>query len=189
VYRLEKSGMENIPDKGPALLVCNHVSYADPLIISASCHRPTRFVMDHQIFKMPLLNGLFRDYKAIPIAPAKSDPALLEAAFQSVAKELAAGELVCIFPEGGLTPNGELQAFRDGAVRIAAANSVPVVPMALRGLWNSSFSRKYATLMSAVLHARPLRKVGLAVGRPIAPAEVSLARLQKEVSVLRGGQN
>lgn len=186
VYRLEKHGTENIPDKGPALLVCNHVSYADPLIISASCHRPIRFVMDHQIFKMPLLNGLFRDYKAIPIASAKHDPALLEAAFQSVAKELAAGELVCIFPEGSLTADGEMQAFRDGAVRIATANSVPVVPMALRGLWNSSFSRKYTTLMSAILHARPLRKVGLVVGPSISPSTVTAERLQMEVKTLRG---
>jgi 1-acyl-sn-glycerol-3-phosphate acyltransferase len=186
IYRLKKQGVQNIPESGPALLVCNHVSFADALIISASCPRPIRFVMDHQIFNTPVLNKIFRDIRVIPIASAKHDSAILEAAFKSIAAELDAGELVCIFPEGGLTKTGDLQTFRDGAVRIVAANPVPVVPMALHGMWHSVFSRQYKSLWATLLHIRPFKRVGLAVGPAIDPALVSADRLLQEVSRLRG---
>jgi len=188
VYRLKKQGVQNIPDTGPALLVCNHVSFADALIISASCPRPIRFVMDHQIFNIPLLNKVFRDIKVIPIASAKHDPAILEAAFKSIAEELAAGELVCIFPEGALTKTGDLQTFRDGAVRIVSSTPVPVIPMALHGMWSSVFSRQYKSMWEMLVHLRLFKKVGLAVGEVVAPGEVSVERLLSDVSQLRGDQ-
>jgi 1-acyl-sn-glycerol-3-phosphate acyltransferase len=100
VYRLEKRGLENIPEEGPAVLACNHVSFVDPLVILAASPRPIRFVMDHRIFKIPVLSFVFRTGKAIPIAPAKEDEALMNAAFDRVAEALAEGELVGIFPEG-----------------------------------------------------------------------------------------
>lgn len=186
VYRVQKKDLDNLPDSGPALLVCNHVSYADALIISACCPRPIRFVMDHQIFKTPALNRIFRDIKVIPIASAKSDPAVLEAAFRSISEELAAGELVCIFPEGGLTRTGEFQPFREGAVRIVAANPVPVIPMALQGMWHSVFSRQYKSVWAALAHVRLFKRVGFAVGQPLAPEQVTVERLAADVARLRG---
>ena len=73
VYRLEKKGVDNIPEEGAAVLVCNHVSFVDPLVILAASPRPIRFVMDHRIFRTPVLSFVFRTGKAIPIAPAKED--------------------------------------------------------------------------------------------------------------------
>ncbi|MGH8699138.1 MAG: 1-acyl-sn-glycerol-3-phosphate acyltransferase, partial [Burkholderiales bacterium] len=141
VYRLEKSGLDHIPERGAALLVCNHVSFVDAIVIMAACRRPIRFVMDHRIFKTPVLSFVFRTGGAIPIAARKENPEMMERAFAEVAAALRAGQLVGIFPEGRLTDSGEIQPFRPGIQRIIDETPVPVVPMALRGLWGSSFSR------------------------------------------------
>ena len=74
VYRVEKSGLENIPEEGPAVLVCNHVSFVDAVVIMAASPRPIRFVMDHHIYRTPVLNFIFRTGGAIPIASAKESP-------------------------------------------------------------------------------------------------------------------
>ena len=186
VYQLEQRGVQHIPDDGPAVLVCNHVSFVDPIVISAACRRPIRFVMDHRIFRMPLVNIIFRHMRAIPIAPAKEDPAMMEAAFAEVERALAAGELVGIFPEGRITDCGEMNVFRPGIGRILAASPVPVVPMALRGLWGGFFSRHGGKAMSWRSHLRPFAKIALHVGEPIAPTDATPERLQTQVAALRG---
>jgi 1-acyl-sn-glycerol-3-phosphate acyltransferase len=83
------------------VLVCNHVSFVDPIVIAAASRRPIRFVMDYRIYRTPLISFVFRHMHAIPIAPARDDAAMMEAAFEEVAKALEAGELVAIFPKGG----------------------------------------------------------------------------------------
>jgi 1-acyl-sn-glycerol-3-phosphate acyltransferase len=186
VYRLEKSGLEKIPDEGPALIVCNHVSFVDALVIAAACPRPIRFVMDHRIFKLPVLSFVFRTSRAIPIAPAKEDPAMMERAFADVAKALKEGDLVAIFPEGRITDTGELYPFRPGITRILKATPVPVVPMALRGLWGSFFSRKGGAAMSKPLRFVPFRKIALAVNAPVPPSAAAPEALQANVLALRG---
>ena len=148
VYRLEKAGLDSIPESGPAIVVCNHVSFVDPLVIMAGCPRPIRFLMDYRIFKTPIMSFVFREGRAIPIAPAKEDPVLMEKAFDEVEKALAAGELIGIFPEGRITDSGEMNPFRPGISRILERSPVPVVPLALRGLWGSFFSRKGGPAMS-----------------------------------------
>ena len=140
-YRVDKEGLERIPAEGPCVIVCNHVSFVDAIVIAACVRRPIRFVMDHRIFRVPLLNFIFRTMDAIPIAPAKEDAAVKETAFVSAAAALREGEIVCIFPEGKLTDNGEMYPFRSGIERMVKDTPVPVVPMALRGLWGSFFSR------------------------------------------------
>ena len=149
VYRLEKAGLERIPDDGPAILVCNHVSYVDALVISAACRRPIRWVMDHRIFAVPLLSFFFRTVRAIPIAPAREDARLLERAYNDIAGALADGELVGIFPEGRLTANGEMGDFRSGIRQALDRTPVPVVPMALSGLWQSLFARNPGKVQEA----------------------------------------
>src|SRR6185436_4135570 len=144
VYRLEKSGLERIPDDGPAILVCNHVSFVDALVISAACRRPIRWVMDHRIFAVPLLSFFFRTVRAIPIAPAREDARLLERAYDDITAALDAGELVGLFPEGRLTTDGEMGVFRPGISQALGRTPVPVVPMALSGLWQSLFARNPA---------------------------------------------
>ena len=186
VYRLEKSGLERIPESGPALLVCNHVSFVDALVISAGCPRPIRFVMDHRIFGTPVMSFVFRHSRAIPIAPAKEDAALMERAFDEISRALEAGDLVGVFPEGRITDTGDMSPFRPGVSRILERNPVPVVPLALRGLWGSFFSRMGGSAMSNLRHLRPFAKIGLVAGDPVAPAEASPQRLQELVAGLRG---
>ena len=186
VYRVEKSGLENIPEEGPVLLVCNHVSFVDALVIMAACRRPVRFVMDHRIFGLPVLNFVFRTGRAIPIASAKESPETLERAYDAIAAALAAGDLVCIFPEGRITDTGEINPFRGGIARILERTPVPVVPMALRGLWGSFFSRKGGAAMAWRSRLRPFAKIGLVAAAPWAPASVTPEALQGEVLALRG---
>jgi len=185
IYRLKTRGTQNIPAQGPALLICNHVGFADALVISAASPRPVRFIMEASIFRIPVLSAIFRGMKAIPVAPAKEDPEVYERAFQIVAKELHDGQLVCIFPEGRLTSDGEIGEFRAGMMRILKETPVPVVPLALTGLWDSMFSRKYGQ----VWRRWPRRfwpKIGLRVGAPILPERASLQTLREAVVTLRG---
>jgi hypothetical protein len=186
VYRLRKAGLENVPDEGSALIVCNHVSFVDALVIAAACRRPIRFVMDHRIFRLPVLSFVFRTSRAIPIAPAREDPAMMERAFAEVAQALRDGDLVAIFPEGRITDTGELYPFRPGIRRILDATPVPVVPMALKGLWGSFFSRKDGAAMSKPWRFVPFRRIGLAVGAPMPAAQANPEGLQANVLALRG---
>lgn len=186
VYRLDKTGLERIPEHGPAVIVCNHVSFVDALVIAAACPRPIRFVMDHNIFKLPVLSFVFRTGRAIPIAPAREDPEMTKRAFETVAEALRDGDLVGIFPEGRITDTGEFYPFKNGISRILEQTPVPVVPMALRGLWGSFFSRKDGRAMSKPWRLRPLRRIALAVGDPVPAAAASPAALQQVVGALRG---
>ena len=186
VYRLKKEGLEHIPEEGAALIACNHVSFVDALVIAAACPRPIRFIMDHRIFKIPILNFVFREGRAIPIAPAKEDPKMLESAYAEVARALAAGDLVGIFPEGGITLTGEIMPFKSGVSRILEHTPVPVLPMALRGLWHSFFSRKDGPAMTRFERFKPLRSIGLRVGAPMPPATVTPETLKATIAALRG---
>lgn len=183
VYRLKKLGIERIPEEGPAILICNHVSYVDALVISAACRRPIRWVMDHRIFGVPILSFFFRTARAIPIAPAKEDSGLLERAYARIAEELAAGELVGLFPEGRLTSDGEMGEFRGGILRVVEEAPVPVVPMALSGLWQSLFARNRDKLRHLT---RLFPRVRLAVGRPLGPRDLTLDAMHSAVLELRG---
>lgn len=186
VYRLRVRELDQVPDEGPAVIVCNHVSFVDALVIMAACRRPIRFVMDHHIFRWPLLNFVFRTSKAIPIASAKEDPAMMEKAFDEVGKALDAGDLVGIFPEGKITADGKINAFRPGITRILARNPVPVVPLALRGLWGSFFSRKDGAAMTKPFRRGVFSRIELVMGAAVPAAEALPERLQTEVAALRG---
>ena len=186
VYRLEKSGLDNIPEEGAAVLVCNHVSFVDALIIAAACRRPIRFVMDHRIFRVPVLNFVFRTGRAIPIASAKEDPALLERAYDEIARALESGDLVGLFPEGRITDTGELYPFRPGITRIVERTPAPVVPLALRGLWGSFFSRMGGAAMTRPFRRGVLSKIALVAGAPLPPHAASPETLQAQILVMRG---
>lgn len=185
MYRLRLKGIEKIPSEGPAVLVCNHVSYVDALIIGAASRRPIRFVMWWKIFEMPLLKWMFSIARAIPIAGRKENPELMEQAFADIDAALADGELVCIFPEGSLTADGEIAPFRPGVDRILERRKVPVIPMALHGLWGSWFSRRDGAAITK-LPRRFRSKIALELGDPIAPEAASAEHLQARVKELRG---
>jgi 1-acyl-sn-glycerol-3-phosphate acyltransferase len=184
LYRLRIEGIEKIPERGPALLICNHVSFVDPIVISAAIERPVRFIMDASIFRIPFLNAVFRGMKAIPVAAAKEDPQTYERAFEVAARELRDGQLVCIFPEGRLTTDGEIREFRAGMLRILHETPVPVVPMAVSNLWGSMFSR-YSKALVKRLPRKYLARVTLAVGDPVPPGEATLENLRARVAALR----
>jgi len=188
IYRLRSIDMDAIPDKGPVLLTCNHVSFVDALIITAACRRPIRFVMDHKIFKMPIVSLVFKVGRAIPIAPAREDAQMMERAFDTVAEALAAGDVVAIFPEGKITSDGAINPFRPGVKRIVERTPVGVVPMALRGLWGSFFSRKYGRAMSrpALLLRRFREPVELVASAAVPAAAFDTAELEAQVRGLRG---
>jgi 1-acyl-sn-glycerol-3-phosphate acyltransferase len=186
VHRVHAIDTDRIPEEGPAVLVCNHVSYIDALVIAAASPRPIRFVMDHRIFRTPVVSWIFRAAKAIPIAPAKEDARLMEQAYDRIAAALNEGELVCIFPEGKLTRDGEIDEFRSGVQHIIARTPVPVIPMALRGLWGSLLSRSDGNPFERSFRRGPWSRLSLSVGEPLAPGEVTPDTLRREVLALRG---
>ncbi|MGZ5582349.1 MAG: MFS transporter [Usitatibacter sp.] len=186
VYRLEKRGLENIPEEGGAVVICNHVSFVDALVILAASPRPIRFVMDLRIFRTPVLAFVFRTGKAIPIAPAKEDEALLNKAYDDVAQALSQGELVGLFPEGRITDDGEIKPFRGGIRRIVERTPVPVVALALKGLWGSFFSRRDGRAMSRPFRRGIFSRIGLQAAPPVPPALATPENLQATVLAMRG---
>lgn len=183
IYHMRTRGLENIPDDGPAVLVSNHVSFVDALIIAGCVRRPVRFVMYYKIYNLPVLNFVFRTAKAIPIAGKYEDEALLKKAFDDIDQALAEGDVVCIFPEGKLTSDGKMNTFRDGIERIIERRPVPVIPMALQGLWGSAFSRHQSNILLRLLKGFK-SSIGLVVGSAIEPQQVSAKSLQEKVALL-----
>ena len=186
IHRVRGIDVDRIPKEGAAVLVCNHVSYVDAIVIMAVSPRPIRFVMDHRIFKFPVLSWIFRNVKAIPIAPAKEDPWLMEKAYVDIAQALHEGELVCIFPEGKLTTTGEINDFRGGIKKILDRSPVPVFPMALRGLWGSLLTRSKGNPFGRSFRRGPFSVLTLVVGAAASAAQATPESLQDAVQALRG---
>ncbi|HMH66295.1 MAG TPA: MFS transporter [Pinirhizobacter sp.] len=184
MYRVKATGLENIPEEGPVLLVCNHVSFLDPLVIMAGVRRPVRFVMYYKIFNIPGLSFIFRTAGAIPIAGRNENLDLMNKAFDAVDRALADGEVVCIFPEGAITRDGAIAQFRPGVETILARRPVPVVPLALRGMWGSFFSRRDSAMKRMRLPRRFMSRIELVGAPPTAHADAS--SLRESVSSLRG---
>ncbi len=184
VYRFDVRDDEHIPVDGAAILVCNHVSFVDAILLMAASPRPIVFIMDHRIFRMPLLGTLFRLAKAVPIAPQKEDPQAYEQAFVRAREVLDGGDLLCIFPEGGITHDGTLGAFKGGVMKLLESNPVPVVPLALTHLWGSFFSRVDGAAMRRPFRRGLFNRVGLRAGRPLPAAEVTPERLRERVAQL-----
>ena len=185
MYRVRHQGLDTIPDSGPAVLVCNHVSYMDACLLAGAVRRPIRFVMHQSIYRLRVLNFIFRTGRTVPILPETEDPAVYEAAFREVREGLANGEVFCIFPEGKLTLDGEIDRFRKGIERIVQETPVPVVPMALRGLWGSFFSREG----KGAFRRGPGRfwsRVDIVVGEAVAAEAVEADDLRERVLALRG---
>ena len=186
LYRLRARGIDHVPEEGPALVVCNHVSYMDALILAASIPRPVRFVMYHRIFNIPVLRWIFRTAKAIPIAGAREDPELMRRAFEEIDAALADGQVVGIFPEGALTHDGAIAPFKSGVEKILERRPVPVVPMALRGMWASMWSRRDGRMGRSRLPRRLRARVEVVADAPLDGTRTSAAELEAAVRRLRG---
>jgi 1-acyl-sn-glycerol-3-phosphate acyltransferase len=185
LYRFRVRGDEHLPVQGPAIVVANHVSFVDAILLMAASPRPIRFVMDHRIFAVPVLGWLFRLGKAIPIAPERENAEVYRAAFEAADRVLADGDLLGIFPEGAITRDGELQPFKGGIMKILERRPVPVVPVALQNLWGSFFSRIEAgRAMTKPFRRGVWSRVGLVAGEPVAPADVTPEGLRASVARL-----
>ena len=189
LYRVRHHNLEAIPERGAAIIVCNHVSYVDAPLLVGSVRRPIRFVMHKNIHRIPVLNFIFRTSRAIPIATEKEDARMFRSAFEAIREGLEAGDLLCVFPEGKLTSDGEVDVFRKGIERIVATTPVPVVPMALEGLWGSFFSRAGKGAFRSRFGrkgARFWRRVHIRAGAPVAAEAVTADGLREQVLALRG---
>nr|WP_297350583.1 MFS transporter [uncultured Caldimonas sp.] len=185
VYRFKVRGDEHIPVTGAAILVANHVSFVDAILLMAASPRPIVFIMDHRIFRIPVLGWLFKLAKAIPIAPQKENPQTYERAFAEAERVLREGDLLCIFPEGAITRDGQLQEFKGGIMKILEKQPVPVVPVALQNLWGSYFSRiEQGSAMVRPFRRGVFSRVGLVAGEPVLPADVTPAGLRERVGRL-----
>ena len=180
MYRIKKVGSAQIPEKGPAIIASNHVSFVDWLIIAGFSPRPIRFVVYAPLFKNPLFRLIFKLGKCIPIDSAKKNPEIYKSAFIQMAQALKNGELLCIFPEGKLTTDGNIDQLKHGIEKVIGATPVPVIPMVIQGMWGSMFSRKKENA-SAGLSLRLRSRVQLTAGSHIPPAEFSRTRLQRSM--------
>ncbi len=183
-YRIRHIGMEHIPERGAALIICNHVSYIDALVLLGSIRRPIRFIMAKDIYDAPVLRYLFKAAKTIPINPKSEDAEAYESAFVQIEEALEDGDLLCIFPEGNLTPDGEVADFRSGVLKILESNPVPVIPTALRGLWGSYFTRAGKGLWKG--SAQLFSKIEVEVAESITAEGKSTEDLRDSVVNLRG---
>lgn len=187
VYKPQYIGFENVPETGGVILISNHVSYMDGPIIDAGCKRPVRYVIDEDIYHAPGVHQLMSRYKAIPIAPNRKS---VERAFDQISQLLRDGEVVCIFPEGFLTFTGSLGRFRPGIEWIIKRDQVPIIPIALNGLWGSVFSRQYRGTVWRYIPRRWLRgKVVVKCGTAVDPALAKVNILQDIVMKLKYSAN
>ena len=187
VYRISKTDLDNIPKEGPALLVCNHVSFFDPPVLLAVINRPARFIMWHGFYELPVAKWLFKGLNAIPIGNRSSRPELIDYAFDEVAAALENGELVVIFPEGGITRNGEMNRFQPGIDQIIKRTSVPVVPLAIRGMWGTWASRHKGRALKG-LPTSYMKRLTVIAGPAVGAEDASRQVMEDKVRELRGDE-
>jgi 1-acyl-sn-glycerol-3-phosphate acyltransferase len=184
LYHVRVHGAEHLPEEGAALIVSNHSSLADALVLAAAIPRPVRFVMDHSIFQTPVVNYLFRAAKAIPIASSKTHPDVYAKAFADIDAALANGELVLIFPEGEITRDGTISEFRTGYLKILEARQVPLIPVGLEGLWGSVFSKMKGARNLKALFRELWLPVSVSIGEPLTGTPPSTEALRGRVQAL-----
>lgn len=180
-YRVKIRGADNVPSEGGALLVANHVSWVDALLLLATQQRRIRFLMERRIYGTPLLNLLLRIMKVIPIASGDGRRDLV-ASLRKARAALDEGYLVCIFAEGAITRTGSLQAFRPGFERIVQGSDHPVIPVHIGGLWGSVFSYAHGRLFARLPSLLPGRAL-VSFGPPLA-ATASAAQVRQTVMEL-----
>ncbi|POF57231.1 MFS transporter, partial [Vibrio vulnificus] len=183
LYRVTHKNLHHLPKDGGALIVCNHVSYMDALLLSAVCPRLIRFVMEEEYARLPILRRFLRTAGVIPISA--SNRTSIRRAFNDVEQALSDGHIVCIFPEGRLTENGDMNPFMRGIDIILRRSPVPVIPMALKGLWGSYFSRHKGRACKG-LPSRFWSRLEIEAGLPIEPKAASAEVMQQKVAELRG---
>ncbi|AFV00842.1 MFS transporter [Simiduia agarivorans] len=175
-YRIAVAGFENLPSEGPVLLLGNHISWIDWALVQIACPRPVRFVMQREIYNQPLLKPFLKIFGVIPIAKGHSEEAL-----QDINQLLRQGEVVCLFPEGAISRNGQLGKFHTGFERAAAGlEEGVIVPFYLHGLWGSKFSRSSERLREQRAPEGTRRDLIVAFGAPL-PIDTKASELKQKV--------
>jgi acyl-[acyl-carrier-protein]-phospholipid O-acyltransferase/long-chain-fatty-acid--[acyl-carrier-protein] ligase len=189
IYRLRVQGLANIPETGPALLVANHVSYIDPLLILAGQKRKIRFFMWAPYTRLWGLGFLVRMANVIPIQGTGGPRAIIQA-LRTASEALANGEVVCIFAEGGVTRTGFLLPFQRGFEQIVKRSPVPIIPVCMDHVWGSIFSFQGGKFFWKWPQEVPHR-IHVTIGKPLPPtADVytvrqAIQRLSAESAVER----
>lgn len=183
IYRVNHKNLHYLPQEGPAIVVCNHVSYMDALLLSAVYPRLVRFMMQKEYADLPFINGFFKRVDVISISA--TDRSSIKNAFVEVDKTISNGGVVCIFPEGELTNDGEVREFMRGIDIILKRSSVPVIPVALKGLWGSYFSRFKGRACKGIPQ-RFWSKLEVEVGKPIEAKMANSALIREKIITLRG---
>jgi 1-acyl-sn-glycerol-3-phosphate acyltransferase len=181
IYRVKVRARSNIPF-GAAVLIPNHVSFIDAVLIASHIDRPVHFAMYWRIYKK--IRWIARPMGAFPIASPTENKEVYDAAFRHIGRVLDRGELVCIFPEGMITHTGEMNEFKGGVKKILSLNPVPVIPVGLRGLWGSYFSRKKKGVFKLPDHF--MAKIEMVVGQRLHYSD-SLEDMQAAVAELVNG--
>ena len=181
VYRIRTHGEENVPAEGPALIVSNHVSWADAVVLMATQQRRIRFVMDRAISQNPWIGWMFRLGQVIPISGTDS-PKKIVAALKEARQAMDDGYLVCIFAEGTLTRTGMLNKFRGGFEKITKGTDYQIIPTYIGGLWGSILSHYHGKILGALPRKLPY-PVGVHFGEPM-PADASAQDLRLRIEEL-----
>ena len=185
VYRVRTENFHHIPEEGPALIVCNHVSFFDPPLVYGHLPRPARFLMWYGFYELPVIGKAFSWVKAIPIGTQRERPELVAQAFDTIERELKDGRLVVVFPEGGITRAGDINKFQPGIDRIIARTPVPVIPVAIRGMWGTWSSRERGGAFKGIPSSF-FKRITLVADEPVAPEEAGRLAMFKKVQELRG---
>ncbi|MBL0319816.1 MAG: 1-acyl-sn-glycerol-3-phosphate acyltransferase [Alphaproteobacteria bacterium] len=181
-YKLEYIDFDKIPKDGPAILIANHITYMDGLLIHGQLRRRVHFLIDEFIYKLPLVNFFMRLDQAIPIAPNRVSVSM---ALDMMTDVLAKGDILCLFPEGQLTYTGHLGHFKPGIEWIIKRYPVKVYPVVIEGMWGSVFSRKYRKSKSRWIPRSFRRKVTIMCGDPVTPDNIKAYHLQTIINEMR----
>jgi 1-acyl-sn-glycerol-3-phosphate acyltransferase len=184
IYRVKHENIDNLPEEGACVIVSNHISFFDALLLGGAFKRPVRFVMFETIYNVPVLKQFFRAVGAIPINTKKVNPECYENAFKEIKTLLENGEVLCIFPEGKLTADGEIDEFKSGIEKIINETPAPVLPVAIQGLWGSMFSRKNKIRFPRLKWS----SLNIVVGELIKPENVKAKDLEDKVKILKGNK-
>ena len=180
-YKLRIIGAENVPTKGGALLVPNHVSFVDGLFLVASIDRPVRFIVESSYFHHPIYGPFLRAFNAIEVS-SSGGPRVILKAMRDAGEHIDEGHLVCIFGEGQITRTGQLQPFKRGLERIVKGRDAPIIPVNLDGVWGSIFSRSGGRFLTKIPKKIPY-PVTISFGEPMEPG-TSVTEVRKAVQDL-----
>jgi len=171
-YNFKVKGKENLPENGPFIILCNHVSFIDWLFIYAAIKPSPQFIIDWAYYYMPLGPFWFKQGGLIPIATKKESKEVLEKAYKALSNNIQNGSVLAVFPEGTITRNGEMNELRPGILKVIKENPVPIIPISLNGLWGSVFSFEGGHVIFKIPKSLR-RKITLTISKPIDPKDLT----------------